>query len=358
MPNEYDENSWPYELYDQAAVRDWIASVLPEAIRVSGPIAVYQAKEWGVTASFVVTGPLETSEVIFKAETLPLFAGSARIAELLARACPGMVPELLAWTPSGEGNWALFRPFDGRVSPENANMETLVEIARTLARIQVAVAEQSASERALLPRLPVRLIPELYETVIQDVRRRQLAFWAGEGQHLAEQFRLPADLPARLAQLRLSITSWTEELLAGPWPESIDHVDLHAENTVVNPDGGVMIYDWEEATLSCPLFSVDRLLDDARGRHTLAASPTAQASRLRYTAGEREVRDTYLAELPWGSLVQRERGFDLAMCLGPIKTAYEAIVFAEALGWEEGSPHIIAWALGRALPRWRAMLSG
>jgi hypothetical protein len=122
-------------------------------------------------------------------------------------------------------------------------------------------------------------------------------------------------------------------------------------------DGGILIYDWEEANLSCPFFSLDRLLDDARPLHLRIGSPINTSDQLPYTPAELAVRSAYLAEIPWGNYAERERGFDLAMCLGPIKTAYEAIGLAEALGWEEGSPHILAWALGRALPRWRAILS-
>jgi Phosphotransferase enzyme family len=355
--DQYDERSWPADLIDRAEVKAWIAAVLPEILEVKGPICVHQAKEWGVTASFAVVGQSGVREVVFKAEQLPLFAGSGRTAELLARACPGAVPEILAWQSHGEGNWALFAAFDGHPVEANITLDTLTEIARTLAHIQVAVVDlpdQKAREK--LPRLDVRLLPRLYETVIRDVRERHLAYWAGEGIELAEQFSVPRDVLVILMQLKPSVIAWTEELLAGDWPNSIDHVDLHCGNVVRKRDGEILIYDWEEANLSCPFFSLDRLLDDARPLDLLIGSSVDVSHQLPYTPAERAVRSAYLAEIPWGNPAERERGFDLAMCLGPIKTAYEAIGFAEALGWEEGCPHILAWALGRALPRWRAML--
>jgi hypothetical protein len=359
---EYGEHAWPDALLDPVTVRAWIAAVLPETGNVNGPTSIHQAKEWGVTASFVVSGPFGEREVIFKAELLRLFAGAARTAELLSRVCRGAVPELLVWEPWGEGFWSLFAAFDGRPVEEVCSLEMLSAMARTLAQIQLAVATLPVEEHEKLPRLAAQLLPRLYQTVMRDVRERQLAYWAGDGRELAEQFAVPVDVLEQMEYLQPFITAWTEELLAGKWPDSIDHVDLHSGNAMVKGNGDILIYDWEEANLSCPFFSLDRLLDDARDLEDLdvldmqVEPSTRLGGLLPYTPAEQVVRDVYLASLPWGNATERERGFDLAMCLAPIKTAYESIVFAEALGWEEGSPHIIAWALGRGLPRWRAML--
>jgi Phosphotransferase enzyme family len=348
VSDEYDEHAWHDDLVDKRAVREWIADVLPDISEVVGPVYVHQAKEWGITASFLVTDRSGEREVVFKAQWLRLFAGAAKIAELLDRVCPGKVPQLLAWEPRGDGAWALFAAFEGL--PIHT-LGDLCEAARTLAEIQVAAAAQPAAERAAVPRVGVRIIPRLYEAVLRDVRERQLSFFEGEGSNLAEHFGVPPDVVARMERFRPYIAAWTDELLSGHWPDSLDHVDLHTGNIIRQPAGGILIYDWEEANLSCPFFSLDRLLDDARELEEPASRPESML----YTAAERAVRDAYLAALPWGDAAGRERGFDLAMCLAPIKTAYEGMVLAETLGWEEGSPHITAWALGRALPRWWAM---
>ena len=348
VSDEYDEHSWRDDLLNQEGAREWIAAVLPEITQVVGPVYVHQAKEWGITASFLVTDQIGEHEVIFKAQWLRLFAGAAKIAELLGRFCPGKVPHLLAWEPHGDGAWSLFAAFEGQPID---TLGELCEAARTLAEIQTTVAALPDAERAAVPRVATRIIPRLYEAVLRDVRERQLSFFEGEGSSLAKQFGVPPDVVARMERFRPYIAGWTDELLSGHWPDSLDHVDLHTGNIIRKPAGGIMIYDWEEANLSCPFFSLDRLLDDARELEEPASTPGS----LLYTAAERAVRDAYLAALPWGDATGRERGFDLAMCLAPIKTAYEGMVFAETLGWEEGSPHITAWALGRALPRWWAM---
>jgi aminoglycoside phosphotransferase (APT) family kinase protein len=76
---------------------------------------------------------------------------------------------------------------------------------------------------------------------------------------------------------------------------SIDHVDLHGGNAVLAPDGGLTLFDWEEATIGMPMFSLGRLLDDARA---LDAAPGSS----RFSATEIAGRDAYLQPLPWGRL--------------------------------------------------------
>jgi hypothetical protein len=77
-----------------------------------------------------------------------------------------------------------------------------------------------------------------------------------------------------------------------------------------------MLLDWEEATVGCPLFSLDLLLDEA---HKLSAVET--------------VTDAYLDTLRAGGLVRVER----AMRLVPLKLAHESRAYARALGWPH--PH-------------------
>ena len=81
-------------------------------------------------------------------------------------------------------------------------------------------------------------------------------------------------------------------------------------------DGRAILLDWEEATVGCPLFSLDRLLADA---HERAAVET--------------VRDVYLDTLGAGGSEQVER----AMRLVPLKHTLESRAYARALGWPH--PH-------------------
>ena len=350
-------HQWPSEAVDVEEVQAWIASVLPRQPRVLGPVEVLQAKEWGVTARFVaVTADVSTAtpasaeEVIFKASWLRLFARAPEIYALLSRHCQGSVPDLLAAARRGDETWTLFRAFDGSTVEALRERAPLLEVARTLARIQSTIAAVPAEEKQALPRTALALMPMMFDIVLRDVRERHAAFWqSADGQPLARHFHLPTDIVAQLEAYRPLVRRWTDELIEGVWPESIDHVDLHWENAIVQADGRLLIYDWEEAVLSCPFFSLDRLLDDARELDGLGESGADPSPT------ERLLRDAYLDALPWQTRDRRERALNLALCLAPIKTAYEGILLAEALDWDEGMPNVTAWALARALPRWSAM---
>ena len=339
--DDMNEHAWPDERMDAADVRGWIAHALPRRQHVSGPLEVYQAKEWGVTARFSVapvTGE-PAREVVFKANQLPLFRDAPYVESLLSRHCPGAVPEVLAWEWLGDGTWMLYTAFSGVSAAATQDMAPLLGMARILAAIQTRIAALPQAELSALPRVPLRDFPSMFEAVLADVRARYLTFWHGEGAELAAQFSLPEDIDDLMESFRDWVGRWVYELEAGDWPLSLDHVDLQADNAVLQPNGDILIYDWEEANLSCPFFSLDRLLDDAR--------------ELSGENGERQLRAAYLDALPWGMRAARERALDLALCLSPLKHAHEAMRLADALGWSEGAPHICAWALARALPRWQ-----
>jgi aminoglycoside phosphotransferase (APT) family kinase protein len=99
-------------------------------------------------------------------------------------------------------------------------------------------------------------------------------------------------------------------------PPSLDHPDVNGSNAIMLGDGRAILLDWEEATAGCPLFSLDRLLADAR---ELGAVET--------------VRDVYLDALGAGGPEQVGR----AMRLVPLKLAHEFRAYARALGWPH--PH-------------------
>src|SRR5579859_436093 len=347
--NADDEGIWPDDLLNAEEIRAWIASALPGNPTIAGPEHVYQSKEWGVTARFAVTWlavaerrALPPESVVFKASLLPLFAHAPNVYTLLTRHCPGAVPDLLAWTPTGSGAWMLFASFGGVSVDALPGLAPLLDVARTLAGIQATIATLSASETAGIPCVYPRDFPALFEAVLADVRARHLAFWRGEGRDLAEQFALPDNVDVLLENYRPHIARWAADLEAGSWPLSLDHVDLQPDNAAVQPNGSVLLYDWEEANLSVPFFSLDRLLDDAQERAG--------------DAGEAALRAAYLDALPWSTRAARERALTLALCLSPLKHAYEGLRFADALGWEEGLPHVTAWAAARMLARWEAMM--
>jgi hypothetical protein len=356
-------HAWPEHLLPAEQARAWISGALPGRPPVVGPLMVLQAKEWGAIAAFaaldagtLASGARSGREVILKLTRLPLFAAAPRLAALLHDAAPGAVPEVIAWEQRDTESLTLFPPFEGPTVAEIFALEPLLETGRTLARIQAAVAGMPALATMGLPHEPVIQLPRYFDMVARTVREQQMGHWADKGRAIGRQFVLPPDLLARLEAARPWIAEWAAELAAGPWPETVDHVDLHWENAVVRPNGHVLIFDWEEAVLSLPFFSLDRLLNDAREldlgeRQAWSVGPDTPLD----TPSELALRDAYLAALPWGTVAERERAFTLAMALAPIKTAYEGIVLGQALRRDADSSFGITWALARAVPRWEAL---
>lgn len=377
-----NEPAWPADLLDAADVRAWIASALARRAprpKVAGPLEVYQEKGWGVTARFAVSPPHQTAarpsgadpqggdSVVFYACALPIYAYTPDVYHALMPRVPGRVPELLASTKSGDQLWALFRRFTGEKISAAPSLDALEDLARLMAHIQAAVAGLPAEEWGDVPHLPVGRLPALFDEMLADVRDRHLAAWSADNRAIAARFALPADPLAALAAYRADVTLWARELGAGGWPDTIDHDDLQGDNAVRLPDGRLLLYDWEGALVGCPFFSLDRLLDDARtldrprreapAGDILAdiADPTYQGTALAGSPAERAVRDAYLDAIPWGGRGTRERAFDLALCLAPIRAAHVSKVHTLALRREEAFSLLTAACAARALHRWRSM---
>lgn len=345
---------WPMERLDAAAVREWITAALPGRPTVVGPVEVYRANDYGVTARFAVeSGLLADEGVVLKANFLPMMFTAAAPYELLNRCCAGDVPTLLAATEELGRRWMLFRVFGGEpVKTAGGGAAALQRMAAAMGSIQARVAALPETEQARLPRMDAMDLPRLFEQLLLEVRSTYTAMWSANRNKAAGVGEIPDGFVERLERFRPRLHDWAEELKHGRWPDSIDHVDLHANNGVIQPDGHVLIFDWEEAVLGCPFFSIDKLLADAEGAPLPQPLPAAIGRGDNVAA----VRSSYLEALPWKTRAERERALDVALCLGPIRYAWEDAVFAEAVGWPvEPVAEVIAWWLTRALCRWEAM---
>jgi hypothetical protein len=337
MPSEAP--TWSAHAPDPDDVREWICSSLQGHPPVEGPILIYRAHQWGLTARFALNSHSEAAEVVFKASFLPPAFTVCAPYRLLERYCAGLVPELLASIDEPGRRWMLFSTFEGLVMGSLQDPRSLPRIARTMARIQAAVAYAQSGEPGALPKVPVSCIPRMYDELANDVRNRYLTVWKAKGAEFLREVGIPEDAAERLESYRPRVQEWATELERDRWPLSIHHVDLHPNNAVLKPDGQVLIYDWEEADLSFPLFSLDKLLlaaEDVEG----GGSPTPAVA----------VRSAYLETLPWRTREERERAFDLALLLSPIRYAYADKLFAEALGWNAAEP-VATW-VALALERW------
>jgi aminoglycoside phosphotransferase (APT) family kinase protein len=272
--------TWPHENIDLDAASRWVASAC--ACKVDTP-EILQIKQWGVTARF--------GGVVFKASFTPLFPQVIGVHDLLERIVPEGAPRLIA-NEMVEGQlWTLFEHLQGATAEEVGTPTALEAIARELARVQAAVAELDLTR---LPVIDVRRVPSaLLEDDLSD-QPVELVQWLRAAQ---PALQLDADALAEV-------------------PLSLDHPDVNVSNAIIRDDGRAILLDWEETTVGCPLFSLDRLLSDAN-EHSAVETVT----------------DVYLDTFHAGGLEQVER----AMRLVPLKLAYESRAYARALDWPH--PH-------------------
>jgi aminoglycoside phosphotransferase (APT) family kinase protein len=272
MPNE--QLTWPSEQIDLDAATQWVASACNSD--VDAP-EILQVKRWGVTARF--------GSVVLKASFTPLFPQVTEIHALLEQLVPEGGPKLLRSERVDGQLWTLFENIQGSTAEEAGTVEALVATARELARVQAAVAKLDLTG---IPVLDVRRIPSiLLEDDLSDLPVESVRWLRDAQPSLQDDADALADIPP-----------------------SLDHPDMNGGNAILLEDGRVLIIDWEEATVGCPLFSLDRLLSDARELNCVEA-----------------VRSSYLEAFGEAEAEQLRR----AMRLVPLKLAYEFRAYARAL---------------------------
>ena len=191
------------------------------------------------------------------------------------------------------------------------------------------------------------MVPGLVGTVLANIREKYEAVWRPDDGPLTKALGFPAaEVLVRLEPLQECIASWAGELALGPWPLSVDHGDLHAGNAVRLADGRVVIFDWENALVSCPFFSMDKLMVSAWNLDDGTSGPWGFVAG---TPSQAAVRDAYLDALPWGTRAERGRAFDWAMCLATVKEMYTEMLWARATGWKDDNPEWTAQLVRRLL---------
>jgi hypothetical protein len=278
MTNE--QPAWPNESINLEAASRWISSACKH--EVNKP-EILRTKQWGVTARF--------DSFVFKASFTPLYPNVIDVHGLLERIVPKGSPRMIASEIVDGQLWTLFEHIQRATAEEMGTIGALEAMARELARVQMAVAKLDLTG---LPVFDVRRLPDaLLEDDLTD-QPAELIQWLREA----------------LPSLQLDANALAEI------PLSLDHPDMNMSNAIILSDGRAILLDWEEATIGCPLFSLDRLLNDA---HELSAVET--------------VRDVYLDSFCAGGLELVE----CAMRLVPLKLALENRAFARKLGWPR--PH-------------------
>lgn len=212
---------WPTDKVSEAEAREWVR----QACGIdSSRTEVLQAKSWGVTARF--------DFVVFKASFVPLYPQASKVQRVLEQVAPGSVPRLLAVTERGGQIWSAFENVPGPTAEAIGSAAVLSDVAKQLARVQRAAAT------AKLDGIPSFVPHDIPKALADDVNDQP------DG--------LVAWLCASILQLKERAATLTS------LPLSLDHPDMNWSNAIVHPNGSIVLIDWEESTVGCPLFSCIR----------------------------------------------------------------------------------------------------
>lgn len=284
---------------------------------------------------------LKLGSFVLKVTARGMFSGGPQFFDLVGRAAPSLVPELIAWRTLPDGAQAmLFRLFGGTAIdrvPLPERPSALVSMVRSVGRIQAAVSQLSVDGLVTVRASDVpQMLDELMEGAIRRCHVDHAELWSTH----CERQGVPEDFYLAAHRWRNAIAEWAEEIDEAAL--SIDHVDLLPHNAHLLPDGRCIVYDWEQATLGVPFFSLDVLLAYAqsidRGHGGLVLEPEIP------TATQLRMRSAYQEELA-GPL-------ELALRLAPIRYCFSEWNQALSAGVPHYAVDDVAWWLSRAQRRW------
>ena len=197
----------------------------------------------------------------------------AGLVALLARLDPRVVDPPLA-VDVGRG-WLLLSDGGGRLrdlEDVDALLATLVELLPRYAHLQRAAAARVDEMVAM--GVPDHRPPALVAALRRLLRRRDLL--VGEFEYALNDAAVD-----ELAFLLPRIGSVLERLHGGPIPATIEHNDLHDGN-IFGADGG-RVFDWGDAVIGHPCFSIAILGNSIADRFGLAAdAPPLRRLRAAY----------------------------------------------------------------------------
>lgn len=223
-----------------AEAHAWIHGELARLGAVAtGPIEQPHARPW----STVLRVPTRSGALWFKA-SIPALAHEAAVVTVLAGRRPDCVPELLAtdlargWMLMADGGTRLRETIE-----RERDLRRWLDVLPRYAGLQVDVADHAE------------------ELVALGVPDRRLAALPGQYEQLLDQVDgLTADERHRLRSLAPRIAEMCEELAGHGLPETIQHDDFHDEQVFVR-DGGYVFFDWGDACVSHPFFTLSVTLE-------------------------------------------------------------------------------------------------
>ncbi len=214
----------------------WIQQQLQVAGHRGEP-KITQISSWERGCVLRVVSPAAT--LYFKALPLQL-AHELGVLRSLAMENPSLVPKLVA--ADEDCRWILTEKMPGRALSVRDDVDQWRTACSVLAKLQVGSIATAELFRA---DLPSRGVDWMLNKLAADPFRRA---------DISPEFR--AQLGARLTGLR----SQARRLAALSLPSAIEHGDLIPSNIFIHA-GNAVIFDWTDASVSIPFFSLWSLLD-------------------------------------------------------------------------------------------------
>ena len=147
--------------------------------------------------------------------------------------------------------------------------------------------EQALTQYASLQQAVAPRVEEMLRLGVPDAREPVALFDAA----VASNSTLTAAERARLLKLRPRLVGWCEELAAIGVPDSLDHADLH-DGQILVADGRYTFFDWGDANVGHPFFSLLVALERAADLHGPAVVARLEDAYLvRWTADGHTMRD-------------------------------------------------------------------
>ncbi len=328
------------------SVPDFIRRAIPSAKSVRGPTVVHalydDSPDQRATLRYEVGDP-NHREVVVKVNHFSFLSGSAAAHRLVHRCSPANVPEVITSEETGTGSMILLATFEGSPFDSASRPAPLRGMASTLARIQVDCTAESDSEAGLTTIEPADL-PRMFEECFENIQAHYPVWQTDDGK-LEKAMGFPAaDVLNRLSNLRPNVGRWVQLLEESEIALSIEHGDCHSGNAILRSDGTVLIFDWENACISHPFLSAEKLLTSGWGMDT--GNSGGPWGYIRRTPTQDELKAAYLSAFgePSSTL---ERSFDAAMCLAVIKEMHHEMDWARLCGWKDLNPEWTAQLINR-----------
>jgi len=231
--------------------QDWIDAALERAgVAATGAIEQSHIEPW----STAIRVPVDGGDLWFKAN-MPALASEAAVIEILGRAGPGSVPDLVAI--DHDRGWMLMAdagvPLVGVLTRER-DLRRWLEVLPLYAQLQLdAIGDVGELLSVGAPDRRLDKLPAAYERLL-----------GAPG--------LTAEEQARLDRLRPRVRQMCDELASCGITETIQHNDLHDGQVFVHGDD-YRFLDWAESCVSHPFFTMAITLegviawglDDIRG---------------------------------------------------------------------------------------------